>query len=83
MLKRNVLFYTALLTATMAMAQNKVNITATDGTVASFNTADVKSITIKDNNVTVNPQNKTYKAAQIGFIKVGVGDVQITDAKGW
>lgn len=83
MLKRNVLFYTALLTATMVMAQNKVNITATDGTVASFNTADVKSITIKDNNVTVNPQNKTYKAAQIGFIKVGVGDVQITDAKGW
>lgn len=83
MQKRNIVFYAALFVATMAMAQNKVNITSTDGTVASYNTSDVSSISIKDNNVTVNPQNKTYKAAQIGFIKCGVGDVQITDAKGW
>ena len=83
MQKRNIVFYAALFVATMAMAQNKVNITSTDGTVASYNTSDVSNISIKDNNVTVNPQNKTYKAAQIGFIKCGVGDVQITDAKGW
>ncbi len=83
MQKRKIVLYTALLATTMAMAQNKVNITATDGSVSSYNTADVKSIAIKGNNVTVSPQNTSFTASRINFTKVAQGAVQIKQANGW
>lgn len=83
MQKRNIVLYTALLATTMAVAQNKVNITATDGSVSSYNTADVKSIAIKGNNVTVSPQNTSFTASRINFTKIAQGAVQIKQANGW
>lgn len=83
MQKRNIVLYTALLATTMAMAQNKVNITATNGSVSSYNTADVTSIAIKGNNVTVSPQNTSFTASRINFTKVAQGAVQIKQANGW
>lgn len=83
MQKRNIVLYTALLATTMAMAQNKVNITATDGSVSSYNTADVTSIAIKGNNVTVSPQNTSFTASRINFTKIAQGAVQIKQANGW
>lgn len=73
MQKRNIVLYTALLATTIAVAQNKVNITATDGSVSSYNTADVKSIAIKGNNVTVSPQNTSFTASRINFTKIAQG----------
>lgn len=83
MQKRNIVLYTALLATTIAVAQNKVNITATDGSVSSYNTADVKSIAIKGNNVTVSPQNTSFTASRINFTKIAQGAVQIKQANGW
>ena len=83
MQKRNIVLYTALLATTMAVAQNKVNITATNGSVSSYNTADVKSIAIKGNNVTVSPQNTSFTASRINFTKIAQGAVQIKQANGW
>lgn len=83
MQKRNIVLYTALLATTMAVAQNKVNITATNGSVSSYNTADVTSIAIKGNNVTVSPQNTSFTASRINFTKVAQGAVQIKQANGW
>ena len=83
MQKRKIVLYTALLATTMAVAQNKVNITATNGSVSSYNTADVTSIAIKGNNVTVSPQNTSFTASRINFTKVAQGAVQIKQANGW
>lgn len=83
MQKRNIVLYTALLATTMAVAQNKVNITATNGSVSSYNTADVTSIAIKGNNVTVSPQNTSFTASRINFTKIAQGAVQIKQANGW
>lgn len=83
MQKRKIVLYTALLATTMAVAQNKVNITATNGSVSSYNTADVKSIAIIGNNVTVSPQNTSFTASRINFTKIAQGAVQIKQANGW
>ena len=83
MQKRKIVLYTALLATTMAVAQSKVNITATNGSVSSYNTADVTSIAIKGNNVTVSPQNTSFTASRINFTKVAQDAVQIKQANGW
>lgn len=83
MQKRRIVFYAALLATTLATAQNKVNITSTDGSVSSYNTTEVNSIGISGNTVTVNPQGASFTASRINFTKVAAGAVQIKESNGW
>lgn len=87
-MKKSLLSIAAMLLAVTGMAQNKVNLTLTDGNVESFNTTDVQSIDIDGGRLTVNPITgaaKTYEAkvAGISFVKNIAGHVQITEAGGW
>lgn len=87
-MKKSLLSIAAMLLAVTGMAQNKVNLTLTDGNVESFNTTDVQSIDIDGGRLTVNPVTgaaKTYEAkvAGISFVKNIAGHVQITEAGGW
>lgn len=83
-LYRNItLLAASIIMAATATAQNKVSITATDGTVKSYNTADVERIRIDGSTLTVLPQNDNIAAVRMNFMKIATGSVEIREANGW
>lgn len=85
---KKIILLSALFAANIAMAQNKVNLTLSKGTVESYNTTEVNSIDIDGGTVVVNPVSgvaTTYNGtvSNISFVKNQTGHVVITEAGGW
>lgn len=65
-----------------ASAQYNINLTTTDGGIASAPTSSLTDVTISGNKVTLNPGG-TYTTRRIGFSKKQPSAVCITEARGW
>lgn len=89
MKKSNILFLAAICAFGSASAQNKANFTLYNGSVESYNTAELQSIDFNANGiVTVNPTSgnpTSYSGnlARISFVKNSIGHVVLTEAAGW
>lgn len=87
-MKHHYLIIAALLSAQVAVAQNRVNLTLTDGNVQSYATGQLTSIDFSGAEVTVNPVTGSPTAFNgtvrgISFQKIAEGAVVITEAQGW
>lgn len=87
-MKKTLIASAAVLLAAAAMAQNKVNLTLSNGQVESYNTAAVSSIGLDGARVTVNPVDgaaRVYDSnvRNISFIKNTAGHVELIEAGGW